>query len=212
MDFYRKHWHDVGIGFAAIISIGLTVFMMRSRKTRPRAQVWSAWNFAALLLHQFEEFRLPGYFPGQLNGGILKSETPENYPQNTQLAMVINTALAYPFYVLPVIFPKKVWLGLAPVLFGFGQTLGHGIVFPRLAKARYSPGFLACLFLHLPIGIAYIRQITREQPVTRTEWLKAVIYTIAFVAGGVAAPQQLFRDKDSPYHFTEQQVGSYTHR
>ncbi len=202
MDFYRKHWPDIVIGFASVISICMTVFMMLSRKKRARAQVWSTWNFVALLLHQFEEYRFPGYFPGQFNAGVLKSETPDHYPLNTQLAMIINTALAYPFYVLPVIFPKKVWLGLAPVLFGFGQALVHGIVFPLRAKARYSPGFLASLFLHLPIGIAYIRQIRREQPVKRTEWLKAVIYTIAFAAGGVAAPQQLFRDKESPYRFT----------
>ncbi len=208
MDFYRKHWPDVGVGLATGISIGMTVF----RKKLSRTQVWSVWNLVALLLHQFEEYRFPGYFPGQFNTGVLKSETPDHYPLNTQLAMLINTALAYPFYVLPVLFPKKVWLGLAPVLFGFGQVLGHGIVFPRLAKARYSPGFLASLFLHLPLGIAYIRQIRREQPVKRTEWLKAVIYTIAFAAGGVGAPQQLFKDKESPYRFTEQQMGPYVHR
>jgi hypothetical protein len=212
MDFYRKHWPDVGVGLASGISIGLTVFMTAFRKKRSRAQVWSAWNFVALLFHQFEEYRVPGYFPGQFNAGVLKSETPDHYPLNTKSAMSINTALAYPFYLLPVIFPKKVWLGLAPVLFGFGQVLGHGIVFPLLAKARYSPGFLASLCLHLPIGIGYIRQITREQPFKRTEWLKAVMYLIAIAAGGVAAPQQLLKDKESPYRFTEQQVGPYAHR
>jgi hypothetical protein len=89
------------------------------------------------------------------------------------------------------------------------QALGHGIVFPRLAKARYSPGFLACLFLHLPIGIAYIRQISREQPVERTDWLRAVIYAMVIAAGGLAAPQQLFKDKESPYRFTDRQMGPY---
>ena len=209
MDFYRKHWHDIGIGFAAVISIGMIVFMMRSPKKRPRAQALSVWNFVALLLHQCEEYRLPGYFPGQFNGGVFKSETPDHYPLNTQLAMMINTAFAYPVYVLPVLFPKKVWLGLAPVLMGFAQVIVHGIVFPLRAKARYGPGFMTALCLHLPIGIAYIGQIRREQSITRTDWVKGVIAFLGSAIGGLAVPILLLRDKDSPYHFTEQQVGSY---
>jgi uncharacterized protein with HXXEE motif len=208
MNFYRKHWPDVGIGVATGIGIGITVF----RKKRSRAQMWSAWNFVALLLHQFEEYRVPGYFPGQFNAGVLKSETPDHYPLNTQSAMSINTALAYPVYVLPVLFPKKVWLGLAPVLMGFGQVLVHGIVFPLRAKARYGPGFVTALCLHLPIGIAYIRQIKREQPVKRTDWMKGVIALIGFAVGGIAAPILLLRDKESPYRFTKQQMGPYGHQ
>ena len=212
MDFYRKHWPDVGVGLATGISIGMTVFMTRSRKKRSRAQVLSACNLVALLLHQFEEYRFPGYFPGQFNAGVLKSETPDHYPLNTQIAMLINTALAYPVYVLPVLFPKKVWLGLAPVLMGFGQVLVHGIVFPLRAKARYGPGFVTALCLHLPIGIAYLRQITHEQPVKGTEWIKGVISLLGFAIGGIAAPILLLRDKESPYRFTKHQVGPYDHQ
>lgn len=212
MDFYRKHWPDVGIGLASGISIGMTVYLTVFRKKRSRAQVWSAWNLVALFLHQFEEYRFPGYSPGQFNAGVFKSEVPDHYPLNTQLAMIINTALAYPVYVLPLIFPKKVWLGLAPVLMGFGQVLIHGIVFPLRAKARYGPGFVTALCLHLPIGMGYIRQIRREQPVKPTDWVKGVISFIGFAVGGIAAPLLLFRDKESPYRFTEQQMGPYGHR
>jgi hypothetical protein len=126
--------------------------------------------------------------------------------------MIINTALAYPAYVLPLLFPRKVWLGLAPVFIGFGQVLVHGIVFPLRAKARYGPGFVTALCLHLPIGIAYIRQIMREQSVKRSDWVKGVISMIGFAAGGIAAPMFLLRDKESPYRFTEQQMGPYGHQ
>ncbi len=212
MDFYRKHWPDVGVGLAAGVSLAMTIFMMRSRNKRARAQLWSAWNLVALMLHQCEEYRVPGYFPGQFNAGVLKSETPDHYPLNTQLAMVINTALAYPMYVLPVLFPKKVWLGLAPVFMGFGQVLVHGLIFPLRAKARYGPGFVTALGLHLPIGIAYLRQIRREQPVTGTDWIKGGIALIGFAVGGIAAPILLFRDKESPYRFTQRQMGPYAHQ
>jgi Protein of unknown function with HXXEE motif len=212
MDFYRKHWPDVGVGLATGIGIAMTIFMMLSRKKRSRAQVLSALNLVALLLHQCEEYRVPGYFPGQFNAGVLKSEMPDHYPLNTQLAMIINTVLAYPVYALPVLFPRKVWLGLAPVLMGFGQVLIHGIVFPLRARARYGPGFVTALCLHLPIGIAYIRQIAHEQPVKRSDWMKGVISFIGFAVGGIAAPILLLRDKESPYRFTEQQMGPYGHQ
>ncbi len=211
MDFYRKHWPDVGAGLATGIGTGLTIFMMLSRENRSRAQVFSAWNLVALLLHQFEEYRIPGYFPGQFNAGFLKSETPDHYPLNTQSAMIVNTALAYPLYLLPVIFPKKVWLGFATVMIGFGQVLVHGIVFPLRARARYGPGFVTALCLHLPIGVGYIRQIRREQPVKSTDWVKGVISFIGFAVGGIAAPVFLLKDKESPYRFTEQQMGPYSH-
>ena len=98
------------------------------------------------------------------------------------------------------------------MLFGFGQAVGHGIVFPRLAKARYSPGFLASIFLHVPIGINYLREAASERPSGRGDWAKAALYMIAFAALGVGAPQQLMKDEESPHRFTQQQMGPYGER
>jgi hypothetical protein len=49
---------------------------------------------------------------------------------------------------LPIVFPKKRWLGLAPVLFGFAQAAAHGLIFNRLARDRYSPDGIV-LFPHV---------------------------------------------------------------
>ena len=94
--------------------IGAATAASAQRLTKP--QILSAANLMALMAHQFEEYVYPGYFPGQFNRGLFNSDSPRNYPLNPQTAMVINTCLAYPFYVAPVLFPKKSWLGLAPVL------------------------------------------------------------------------------------------------
>src|SRR5262245_59579371 len=205
MDFYRKHWHDIG-GLLAMV-IGGSLALFGKRLSRP--QLFSTLNFVALLVHQFEEYRFPGFFPGQFNGGLFKSKTPERYPLNTNSALMINTAIAYPFYLLPILLPKKAWLGLAPVLFGFAQALGHGLIFPRIARAGYSPGFLASLFLHVPIGMAYIRSMRAEQPLKRSDWMKAIFILPVFAAGGILVPQQLLKDEESPYRFTAEQVGPY---
>ena len=38
---------------------------------------------------------------------------------------------AYPYYILPIIFPGLVWMGLGQVMFGMAQLAIHGIVINR---------------------------------------------------------------------------------
>ena len=99
---------------------------------------------------------------------------------------------------------------VAGSLFGFGQAVGLGLVFNRLAKDHYSPGFLASLFLHIPIGIQYLRALREEAPIEHADWRRARMYLIAFAASSVAGPNILMRDKTSPYRFTAKQVGRHT--
>jgi hypothetical protein len=67
-----------------------------------------------------------------------KGSRPDRYPLNQNNAFVINVPMAYSFYLAPVFFPKVVWLGLAPVVFGFGQFLGHGIANNRTLRSWAS--------------------------------------------------------------------------
>ena len=166
-------------------------------------------NLLALLVHQYEEYEDPGYFPGQFNGGVFNSEEPDRYPLNTNTALCVNTAFAYPFYIAPVLFPKNRWLGLGPVLFGISQAVTHGVVFPLRAGDKYSPGFLASILLHVPIGTTYLRAVGAGGGLTRGDWVKGIVYTLAFAAVGVAGPNIVGSDKNSPYAFEPRQMGRY---
>ncbi|HXW58981.1 MAG TPA: HXXEE domain-containing protein [Solirubrobacteraceae bacterium] len=189
--------------------MALSGSLVVTHKKLSKPQLFAALNFLALLVHQYEEYEYPGYFPGQFNAGVLHSDEPDHYPLNPDIAMIINTVIGYPAYILPVAFPKKRWIGLAPVLFGFTQAVAHGLIINRLGKARYSPGFLASFFLHVPIGIAYIQALRAEGPIDHADWLKARVCAFALGAGGLAAPNLLLRDKNSPYAFTAKQLGRY---
>jgi len=134
------------------------------------------------------------------------------YPLNMHTAMCINTANAYPFYILPVLFPAKRWVGIAPVLFGMGQALGHGIIFPRIVGARYSPGFLASILLHVPLGIAYFKALAEEAPISKKGLALGIVYQAAFAAIGVAGPNVIGRDRNSRHAFRPDQVGPCTVR
>ena len=202
LDSYRTQWPRVG----AVVGMALAGAVALVSRTMSKPQTLAALNAAALSVHQYEEYEDPGYFPGQFNRGVLKSREPDRYPLNTHIGMCVNTAFAYPFYALPVLFPKTKWVGIAPALFGMMQAVGHGVIFPRLAGARYSPGFLASIFLHVPLGIRYFQSIG---PTARSDWAKGIAYTVAFAAVGVAGPNVLMRDHNSPYRFTRRQVGPY---
>jgi Protein of unknown function with HXXEE motif len=202
---YRDNWFKVGAVLAVVIA-GVLALSHR-RLSRPR--LYSALNLAALMVHQFEEYGFPGYFPGMMNGGIFKSDKPDRYPLNTDSAMIVNAALGYPFYVVPVLFPKWRSVGLAAVFFGFAQAVFHTIIPSLRANASYGPGFLSAFFLHVPIGINYVRSVGSERPIERGEWVRGVLLMFAFAALGIGAPTRLMRDEESPHRFTERQVGPY---
>jgi hypothetical protein len=199
---YRAHWPRVGAVIAMLV--GAATAMASSRLTKP--QILSAANLVALMAHQYEEYVNPGYFPGQFNRGLFKSDSPRNYPLNAQTAMIINTGLAYPFYLAPVLFPKRRWLGLAPVLVGWSQVVLHGIVIPRKAGAKYGPGIITALLLHLPIGVAYVHAVG---PIRGQDWARGLIGAVGGAVLGVAVPNIVMRDRSSPYAFTVEQMGSY---
>lgn len=204
MDAYYRQWPRIG-GVLAMTVGGATALLSGKLS---KTQSLSAANLAALMVHQFEEYVYPGWFPGQLNEGLLKSKQPLNYPLNTRSAMYINAAMGYPVYLAPVLFPKKTWVGLAPVLFGFLQTAWHGVVFPRLSGDRYSPGFLAAALLHTPIGIAYLRALREDGPIERSDWAKATPYTL-LIALSIGVGIIAGKDKQSPYMFDRRQMGPY---
>jgi hypothetical protein len=205
LEGYRRQWPRVG-GVLAMALGGATA-LAAGRMSRP--QTLSAVNFGALLVHQYEEYQDPGWFPGQFNRGLFKSDSPRNYPLNTNSALCVNAAFAYPYYIAPIVFPRVRWLGLSPVLFGMMQAVGHGVIFPRIAGDKYSPGFLASALLHVPIGVAYIRAVQAVRPLARAEWAAAIAYTVIFAAAGVVGPNLVMHDKNSPYAFTAAQMGHH---
>lgn len=206
---YRTQWPRIGAVLAPVVG-GISILGAR-KMSKPR--LLALLNFGALLLHQFEEYEFPGYFPGQINRGLCHSESPRNYPLNTNTSMLINTVFGYPVYIAPVALPRKKWLGLGPVLFGMGQALFHGIFVPRRARLAgsgytFAPGLLSALLLHVPLGLAYIRALREERPVNGSEWAKGVAYMLV-IATCASAPIALLRDKHSPDAFTEAQMGPY---
>ncbi|WP_318628471.1 HXXEE domain-containing protein [Paenibacillus polymyxa] len=205
MNYLRKYWQDAG----AIIGVVVCVVLLMNQAILSDITGMLWLSFVAILFHQFEEYRWPGYFAGLFNHVMFKSEAPDHYPLNTQSAMIINVAIAYVFYLLPVWFPQVIWLGLAPVFMGFFQVVWHGIVVNIKAKTLYNPGLFTALLLHVPVGIWYIHAIVQRDIPTAIDWIAGTIYFVFAVYIFIIKGNIWLKKSDSPYSFSKQQLGSY---
>jgi hypothetical protein len=203
---YTENWPKVGA--VAAMALGGASILAASRKKPIDLRTLAIMNSMTMAAHQVEEYAEPGYFPGQVNAGMFKSDQPLNYPFNAKSAAIANASFTA-LYGAPVIFPKAKWVGLAGSFFGIGQVFAHWIGMPILVRTKYAPGAWSALFLQLPIGASYIRSAKAEGPITREEWIKAAIVGGVFIVVGVLGPDVLGANKDSTYPFTQKQMGRY---
>ncbi|WP_028544297.1 HXXEE domain-containing protein [Paenibacillus taiwanensis] len=205
MNFLRKYWSDLGMLIGVIVCVSLGVY--GNSMSELSILLWL--SFVAILVHQYEEYRWPGYFAGLFNVVIFKSDRPDRYPLNTQSAMIINLIIAYVFYLLPVFFPNVIWLALAPIFMGFFQFIWHGIFANMKTKTIYNPGLFAVVTLHLPIGGWYIYHIVTYQLVNTLDWILGTIYFFVAVYILIIKGNMWLKDKNSQHSFSDKQLGPY---
>ena len=204
MKFWRRNWYYLG----GILFVALSFFMGFWGSNFIHIQVILIFSFMAMLVHQFEEYALPGGFPSITNiVAFGEKKAPDRYPLNANQCWISNVFLTYPFYIIPVFFPNLIWLGLAQVMLGLIQIPAHGIVENIKLKSIYNPGLGATMFLQLPLGIYYIWYVA-------TNNLASVgTYVIGFI-GAIMAMIVLFllpirilaMNRDSKYPFAEAEM------
>ncbi len=208
MNFMRQKWYYVG----GVLFVVLAVALMIVWKDISLLQRLLLMSFMALLAHQFEEYALPGGFPPVFNIAFQPRAggTPDRYPLNRRSALFVNVFFAYPFYLLAVLFPSLIWLGLAQVLFGMLQLAIHGVLINRKMHSLYNPGLFTVVFLHWPIGIYYIWYVSAHGLVQWWMWPVAIVIVAAAAFFGVNMPvTHWFIDKDSPYAFSEKEMARF---
>ena len=158
MDF-RIFWPDFGIFIAFLLLPAL--FLGGFGKFQKLLLI----NLISLLIHQFEEYRFPGYFPGMLNVVMFKSETPDRYPLNTNTAMLINVFIGWLSYGIAFLFHENaLFLAIATTMVSFGNFVAHTLLFNIKGKLCYNPGMLSSIILFLPLSIAITISIIKIKP------------------------------------------------
>ncbi len=214
MKFLRNHWYDIGVIPAAISLL----YLFGHWSGLAVLQRLALMNFFVIFWHQFEEYRFPGGEAAITNlASQPKSETAyDRYPLNQNNAFIINVVAAYGMYLLPVIFPDVLWLGLTPTIFGMAQFIIHGIITPRQIGNRiYSPGLLAVAFGHIPVGICWLYHTISNGLLHWTDVLFGVLYLAAFMGGFMLRiGYGLLQSPDSKYPFPKEEFerGGYAQR
>jgi hypothetical protein len=208
MKFILKNWYYVGGGIFATLIVGLAIFWNDISMLQRLLTI----SFMALLVHQFEEYAWPGGFPAVMNIAWQPSKDgiPNGYPLNRKSALFVNVAIAYPIYIMPIIFPNLIWLGLAQMLFGMAQFVVHGILINKKMHTIYNPGLFAVIFLHWPLGIFYIWYVIVNSLVLWWMWPVAIVILAAAAFFGINMPiSYWFADKNSPYTFSDKEMARF---
>lgn len=196
MVFMRRNWYRVGI----VIFIALSFFMIFiGHRILSEIQVILLASFMALLIHQFEEYILPGGAPVVLNRVLYgEKQDYDRFPGNAQSCLIVNVS-AWVFYLLPVFFPQILWLGLAQMFFGFFQFFGHGLQMNIKGKSLYNPGLFSVLFLHIPIGVYYICFIESHYVLGWTVYAYGFVGFVAAFVCTTVIPVQILKNSATPY-------------
>lgn len=204
--FYRDNWHNIG----AVLFVALAFFVGFWEDLVSPLQRILIFNFMALLAHQFEEYGWPGGAGLVINGAMYGERTAyDRYPGNKLSMTLVNTAAAYPFYILPILFPGAVWLGLAVMFFGFFQIVGHGITMNLRARTLYNPGLATTLFLFIPIGLYYIHYVHQHQLVTGMDYLYGALTFVASILVILVLPIRSLMNRDSPYPMSTEEMSKF---
>ena len=196
MNFMRLHWFDLGLVFAFVT--GGILFL---NQLNPLSLL--LWiSLISLFLHQFEEYRYPGYFPGMMNTVMFSSKQPDRYPLNTNIAFIINVFVGWLSYFLAAVFGERaLWLGIATILVSVGNVIAHTFLFNIKGKTFYNPGMLTAIVFFLPIAAYFGYLLIQGNLATPIDWIVGIILGIVLNVIGILKLIDWLKDENTEYIF-----------
>lgn len=203
MNFLRKHWYDLG-GPGAIVIL-ILLYQHYTHLTAYQILMWL--SVVSLFLHQLEEYRIVGTFPGMVNRVMYNSDLPDRFPLNTNTAVYINVFMGWTTYLLAAIFAEKViWLGMATILVSLGNTIAHTTVFNIKGKTLYNAGLATSWLFFAPCIFFFFSIIHQDHLVTSLDYLIGIPVGIALNVVGILKLIDWFADRNTTYLFEQRNL------
>ena len=196
MNFLRLHWFDLGLALAIVVGVLLVI-------THPTGLTLLLWlSLITLFVHQFEEYRYPGYFPGMMNSVMFSSKYPDRYPLNTQTALIVNVIVGWLFYFLAALFNEQaIWLGIATFLVSIGNFIAHTFIFNVKGKTVYNPGMCTAIVFFLPLSVYFFFQVILLHAASPLDWILGIALGIVLNYIGIIKLIDWLKDESTPYAF-----------
>lgn len=207
MKFWRRNWYYIG----GIIFVALAFIMgLWGVEHMGRIRVLLVYSWMAMLVHQFEEYALPGGFPLISNMAALgETEHPERYPLNARQCFIGNVAFCYLSYIIPIFFPNLIWMAACQIFAGVWQLPGHGIAMSLRLKKLYNPGLGATFFLQTPIAIYFVWYVLTYMPDKANQLWWGIPGSALLLFLTFLVPIAVMKDRNSKYPFEEDELYGY---
>jgi len=169
--YLRFYWFDLAIILAIALTIGLYI-------NQPSGIDLILWlSLGSLFLHQIEEWRFPGYFPGMLNIVMFDSDMPDRYPLNASSGMIVNVFFGWGSYLMAALFWQQgIWLAIGTIMVSVGNIIAHTIIFNLKGRTLYNPGLLSSWLFFVPIVSLFLYTVLADQLATLTDWAIGLIF------------------------------------
>ncbi len=203
MKAYRDYWYKLTIVFVLGLSFWTICWGDNVLSDIQRILMCS---LIALFVHQFEEYIFPGGGPVVINyANFNERERFRNYPGNMKSSAIVNT-LSQVIYLIAILCPQIIWLGIVTMFFNLFQLLGHGIKMNKGLKTWYNPGLASVIFLFVPISIWYFRYISIYNLANGFTWFLGIVAFLLLLLVTTILPVQILKDKNSPYSIPQEQI------
>ncbi|WP_214070087.1 HXXEE domain-containing protein [Mucilaginibacter sp. dw_454] len=203
MTLLRKHWFDLG-GLLALVAAVYLVTRFNTMTTQQKI-LWL--SLISLFIHQLEEYRYPGYFPGMVNAAVYGSNQPDRYPLNTQTSLIVNVVMGWAAYLLAALFGDQFkWLGIGTVLISLGNFFAHTLFFNIKGKTFYNPGILTGIVLFLPVAIWYYSTLIADPATRLSDWLIGIPLGVVLNYLGIVKLIDWMADRNTTYVFENRQL------
>ncbi|MEO5950468.1 MAG: HXXEE domain-containing protein [Candidatus Saccharimonadales bacterium] len=198
MKFLRNHWFHIGF----VVAILFSTYLLSGLNQLSSFRILISISFVGLLLHQFEEYVLPGHFPRMINTVMFHSKTPNRYPLNPNTALIINVLLGWLLYILAIIFADHaVWLAVTSIMISIGNVVAHTFLFNIKGKTLYNPGMATALGIFLPTTIIFFQFVIQTNLLDVNNFIIGLVLGIILNYFGVLKMITLLGKKNTPYHF-----------
>jgi len=162
--WFKENWQNVSVTVAIFLTAYLAVIVL------PQNLLLFALLMSAPLymLHEFEEYVIPGKFAQFMNRNIFKSN-PESDFLSAADVFGINMFvwIAVPLFSLWAIFDINQAIAL-PYFYIF-QAVVH-LILGIVGKRLLNPGMITAWFLHVPWGIWTIWLLVQAGVITNPYW------------------------------------------
>lgn len=203
MTLLRNKWYDLGALLAIIVSVYISV----NHSNMTNYQILMYLNLISLFLHQLEEYRIVGTFPGMVNTVMYKSKMPDRYPLNTNTSFIVNVVIGWISYFLAALFAEKaIWLGIATILVSIGNIVAHTFVFNFKGKTLYNAGLFTSWVLFVPCVYFFISIVDFNNLATTNDYIIGISLGLTLNFIGILKLIDWLANENTKYIFEDRNL------